>query len=174
MLADRREFPCQVVNMSPGGMALIAPVAGKPGERVIAYVDHVGRLEGIIARHFPNGFAMTIAATARKRDKLAAQLTWLANRGILGLPEDRRHGRIIPRNPMARLILANGVNLSCRVIDISQSGAAVRSDQRPDIGALITIGKTPSRVVRHIEEGFAVEFIRLQHPDFLEENITGG
>ena len=174
MLADRREFPCQVINMSPGGMALIAPVAGKPGERVIAYVDHVGRLEGIIARHFPNGFAMTIAATARKRDKLAAQLTWLANRGILGLPEDRRHGRIIPRNPMARLILANGVNLSCRVIDISQSGAAVKSDQRPDIGALITVGKTPSRVVRHIEEGFAVEFIRLQHPDFLEENITGG
>ena len=78
MLADRREFPCQVINMSPGGMALIAPVAGKPGERVIAYVDHVGRLEGIIARQFENGFAMTVAATARKRDKLAAQLTWLA------------------------------------------------------------------------------------------------
>ena len=34
MLADRREFPCQVINMSPGGMALIAPVAGNPGERV--------------------------------------------------------------------------------------------------------------------------------------------
>ena len=30
MLADRREFPCQVVNMSPGGMALIAPVSGQP------------------------------------------------------------------------------------------------------------------------------------------------
>ena len=27
MLADRREFPCQVTDMSPGGMALIAPVA---------------------------------------------------------------------------------------------------------------------------------------------------
>jgi hypothetical protein len=36
--------------MSPGGMALIAPVSGQPGERVIAYVDHVGRLEGKIAR----------------------------------------------------------------------------------------------------------------------------
>ena len=32
MLADRREFPCQVSNMSPGGMALIAPVSGQPGE----------------------------------------------------------------------------------------------------------------------------------------------
>ena len=174
MLADRREFPCQVINMSPGGMALIAPVAGNPGERVIAYVDHVGRLEGVVARHIENGFAMTIAATPRKRDKLAAQLTWLANRGILGLPEDRRHGRITPRNPIARMILPSGVNIACRVIDVSQSGAAIKSDQRPEIGSLITIGKTPSRVVRHIEDGFAVEFIRLQHPDFLEDNITGG
>ncbi len=46
MLADRREFPCQVINMSPGGMALIAPISGNVGERVIAYVDHLGRLEG--------------------------------------------------------------------------------------------------------------------------------
>jgi hypothetical protein len=174
MLADRREFPCQVVDMSPGGMALVAPVSGQPGERVIAYVDHVGRLEGVIARTLENGFAMTVAATSRKRDKLAAQLTWLANRGILGLPEDRRHGRITPRNPMARLILPNGVNVTCRVIDISQSGAAISSDQRPDMGALVTIGKTAGRVVRHLEDGFAVEFIRLQHPDFVEENVTGG
>src|SRR5271154_4120558 len=83
MLEDRREFPCQVVNMSPGGMALIAPVGGEVGARVIAYVDHLGRLEGKIARQLQNGFAMTISATPRKRDKLAAQLTWLANRSIL-------------------------------------------------------------------------------------------
>jgi hypothetical protein len=174
MLADRREFPCQVSNMSPGGMALIAPVAGEVGERVIAYVDHVGRLEGVIARQFQNGFAMTIGATSRKRDKLAAQLTWLANRHILNLPEDRRHGRITPRNPMGRLILPNGVNIAVRVIDISASGAAIKTDQRPEIGAAVTIGKTTGRVVRHLEEGFAIEFTRLQHSDFLEENVTGG
>src|SRR5271156_4506629 len=109
MLPDRREFPCQVVNMSPGGMALIAPVAGQPGERIIAYVDHLGRLEGQVARVFQNGFAVTISATIRKRDKLAAQLTWLANRHILALPEDRRHGRIVPRNPVGRIVLPNGI-----------------------------------------------------------------
>ena len=125
MLADRREYPCQVIDMSPGGMALIAPVAGEPGERVIAYVDHLGRLEGKIARILDNGFAMSISATLRKRDKLAAQLTWLANRQILNLPEDRRHGRFTPKNPIARLILPNGVNVACRVIDLSQSGAAI-------------------------------------------------
>ncbi|MDP2411028.1 MAG: PilZ domain-containing protein [Pseudolabrys sp.] len=175
MLADRREFPCQVTNMSPGGMAIIAPIAGAPGERVIAYVDHLGRLEGTISRVFENGFAMTISATVRKRDKLAAQLTWLANRDILNLPEDRRHGRFAPRNPFARLVLPNGTNVGCRVIDISASGAAVSiaPELRPAVGAAVTIGKTPGRVVRHIEDGFAIEFTRLPHPDSLEESITG-
>jgi len=174
MLADRREFPCQVVDMSPGGMALIAPVTGKAGERVVAYIDHIGRLEGTLIRQFANGFAMTISATPRKRDKLAAQLTWLANRHVLGLPEDRRHGRIVPTNPVTQLLLPNGVSKTCRLIDMSLSGAAVATDDRPPMGTLVTLGKVQGRVVRHLEQGFAVEFTRLQHPDFLEESVAGG
>jgi hypothetical protein len=175
MLADRREFPCQVSNMSPGGIAIVAPVSGNPGERVIAYVDHLGRLEGKIARTLDNGFAMTIEATLRKRDKLAAQLTWLANRHILNLPEDRRHGRFIPRKTIARMILPNGTNVTCRVIDLSESGAAIAisPELRPAVGTMVTIGKAQGRVVRHIEDGFAIEFTRLQHSDFIEENVTG-
>lgn len=172
MLADRREFPCQVINMSPGGIAMIAPVSGQPGERVIAYIDHLGRLEGIVARQFLNGFAMTISATPRKRDKLAAQLTWLANRSILNLPEDRRHDRIVPRNPSGRLILSNGINIGVRIIDVSLSGAAVSTTQRPEVGSLVTLGKISGRVVRHIEEGIAIEFTRMQHPDSLEDDVT--
>jgi hypothetical protein len=174
MLPDRREFPCQIINMSPGGLALLAPGIGNVGDRVIAYLDHIGRVEGKITRIIDNGFAMTVGATARKRDKLAAQLTWLANRHILDLPEDRRHGRLVPRNPITRLILPNGLNVSCRIIDVSQSGAGVATDQRPPIGALVTLGKVPGRVVRHLEEGFAVEFTRLQHPDFLEDAVGPG
>jgi hypothetical protein len=174
MLPDRREFPCQVVNMSPGGMAVVAPVTPQVGERLIAYIDHVGRLEGVVTRVFENGFASTISATSRKRDKLAAQLTWLANRHLLASPEDRRHGRYAPKNPMTMLILPNGVNIGCRLIDVSLSGAGVATEQRPALGALVTVGKVQGRVVRHLENGFAVEFLRLQHPDFLEESVTGG
>jgi hypothetical protein len=173
MLTDRQEYPCQVINMSPGGMALIAPMMGRPRERVVAYIDHLGRLEGVITRHFDNGFAMTIAATLRKRDKIAAQLTWLANRHLLASPEDRRHGRFVPKRPMTMLILPNGINLGCRLIDLSLSGAAVATDQRPPMGALVTLGKVQGRVVRYLDEGFAVEFLRMQHPDFVEESVTG-
>jgi hypothetical protein len=174
MLTDRQEYPCQVVNMSPGGMALIAPTIGQVGERVIAYVDHVGRLEGTIARTLVNGFAMTISATPRKRDKLAAQLTWLANRHILNLPEDRRHGRFTPRNPNSTLILPNGASIGVRIIDVSLSGAgiAIGAHLRPEIGAMVTLGRVPGRVVRHLEEGFAIEFTRLQHPDSIEESVA--
>jgi PilZ domain len=173
MLTDRHEYPCQVTDMSQGGMTMVAPVVGTLNERVIAYVDHVGRLEGVIARVLENGFAMTIAATPRKRDKLAAQLTWLANRELLGTVDDRRHGRVEPRNPCSRLTLPSGNSLAVRVIDVSQSGCAIATDQRPGIGSQVTIGKTAGRVVRHLEDGFAIEYLRLQHPDFIEENVTG-
>jgi hypothetical protein len=173
MLADRREFPCQVIDMSPGGMALVAPVSGKAGERVVAYIDHLGRLEGTIARVFPNGFAMSIVATPRKREKLAAQLTWLANRGILNLPEDRRHDRIVPRNPRTIMVTQDGTTIPCRIVDMSLSGAAIATEIKPPVGALIMLGKTQARIVRHLDDGLAVEFTRMQHPDFLEDNVTG-
>jgi hypothetical protein len=38
----------------------------------------------------------------------------------------------------------------------------------------VTLGKTAARVARYIDDGFAVEFIRLQHPESLEDNVTGG
>ena len=174
MLADRSEFPGQVVEMSPGDLTMIAPQSGVEGERVIAYIDHLGRLEGTITHRNANGFTMTMGATERKRDKLAAQLTWLANREILNLAEDRRHGRIVPKRPMTTVVLPNGTNITCRIIDASQSGAAIASTERPAMGMLLMIGKLQGRVVRHIEDGFAIEFTRLQHQDFLEENLTGG
>ena len=172
MLVGGQEYSCQVANMSPGGVALMAATSGRIGERVVAYVDHIGRIEGIIARQVPDGFALSITSSGHKREKFAAQLTWLANRHLL--PEQRRHPRIPPRHSSAQLIFPNGVHVTCRVIDISQSGAGIASPQRPTLGSLVTLGKTAARVARYIDDGFAVEFIRLQHPDSLEENVTIG
>ena len=172
MLPDRREFPCQVINMSPGGLALLGPGIGNVGERVVAYLDHIGRVEGKIARIIDNGFAMTVGATERKRDKLAAQLTWLANRQILNLPEDRRHDRIVPRNPLAIMTLDDGLKVQCRIMDLSMSGAAISAAEKPQVGSRVTLGRVQSKVVRHLEEGFAIEFVHAQLPETLEDNVT--
>ena len=116
--------------MSPGGIAVIAPVGGNVGERVIAYVDHICRLEETIAHHLPNGFAMTIGNRTETRQ--ARRPVHLA-----GQPQHPQPaGRPPPRpyraaKPERRLILPNRTNVGVRLIDISNSGSAVATKERP-------------------------------------------
>ena len=174
MLADRREYACQTTDMSPGGASLVAPVKGAVGERVVLYLEHVGRIEGEITRHTAQGFTVSIAATVRKRDKLASQLTWLGNRHDLGLPEDRRHERIVPRNPVAELKLESGRVMIVRLIDISMSGTAISADEKDKlaIGTSVTLGHTAGTVVRHFQGGMAVEFLLSLSPDRFDESLV--
>jgi hypothetical protein len=162
MLQDRREFPCQILEMSPGDAAVIAPIAGQVGEKVIAYVDHIGRIEGSVISLIDGGFAMDIVASPRKRDKMAAQLTWLANKDILNLPEDRRHERVVPDNRHSTVVLDDGRRYNCKIIDISLSGAAIELAVRPAMGTPVTLGRMRARVVRHFQDGVAVEFASAQ------------
>jgi hypothetical protein len=162
MLADRREFPCQVLEMSPGDAMMIAPVPGAITEKVIAYIDHLGRIEGEITSLVDGGFEMAVSASARKRDKMAAQLTWLANKDILNLPEDRRHERVVPDNRHSSVVLDDGRRYNCKIIDISLSGAAIELAVSPAMGTPVTLGRMRARVIRHFPDGVAVEFVSSQ------------
>lgn len=168
MLENRKEFPCQIQDMSPGSASLITPRSGDVGERVIAYIDHIGRLEGKITRIFAGGFAMSVRATEKKRDKMAAKLTWLANRHELNLAEDRRHERVVPSIKTTQIKLEDGRTYGIRIIDLSLSGAALEIDVRPAIGTLLWLGTMRGRVVRHFDEGIALEFANLQTRDSLD------
>jgi hypothetical protein len=55
----------------------------------------------------------------------------------------------------------------CRVIDISLSGASIATRLRPDIDSLVILARHRGRVVRHHDEGFAIQFVELQDPDSL-------
>jgi len=162
MLENQQEFPCHIRDMSPGNLGMTGPVSGKVNEKIITYIDHVGRIEGTINRVFDGGFAMSIDAPARKRDKLSAQLTWLANRHELNLPEDRRHLREAPKNPFATLTLRDGTEVKVKILDMSLSGAAFAFDRPAEIGMPVMVGKIRARVVRVFEEGIAVEFAKVQ------------
>lgn len=171
MLEDRTEHPCQVIDMSPGNVALRTDEIGRLGEKVIAYIDHIGRVEGIVTRTLQDGFAMTVVASERKKDKLAAQLTWLANKHELDLPEDRRHDRIAPRNPTSKLQLMDGRHYPCRIIDLSLSGAAIEIDVKPALGVQVVLGTMRGQVVRHFEDGVAIEFAVVQRPETLDSEF---
>lgn len=78
MLSDRWEFDCLVVDVSPRNVFLKTDADGRRGERIIAYIDQIGRLEGRIVRVAPFGFAMELEMPAMRRDKLSLQLRRLA------------------------------------------------------------------------------------------------
>lgn len=164
---NRREFACRALNMSPRAMLLAAPVIGPPGERVIAYFDQFGRLEGAIVRVLSRGFVMSIAATQEDRAKLASKLAWLEDHKNHDAHEARKHERVVPRNPHSTMTLADGRQMACFVIDMSVSGVAVSADIVPAIGAVLAVGKVIGRVRRHFAEGFAIEFVQVQDIDQL-------
>jgi len=167
MLPDHSEHECRVIEMSPGNAIVEAPVSGGVDARVIAYIDHIGRIVGTITRETNNGFAVDFELRDPKRERVAARLTWLANKHELNLPEDRRHERMVPRNPHNVLSLGDGREYSCRMLDLSLSGAAVEINVRPAIGTPVTLGNMRGRVVRHFDDGIAIEFSHIQNSEAL-------
>jgi hypothetical protein len=171
MLSDRTDYPCQSIDISPGGIAVAAPVCPKDGDRVIMYLDTLGRMEGTISRQLEDGFALKLNVPALKREKLANQLTWLANRTALGMPEDRRHDRIEPRNPRAIMTMADGQEFQVKIVDVSLSGVAIMVNTALELGSLVTVGKTVGRVVRIFNGGVALEFTRMLNEALFDEDI---
>jgi len=159
MKGDRCEFACRIVNVSTSAMALAAPVAGMIGERVIVYSEQFGRLHGAITRVISTGFVMSIAANEETHERLAGKLDWLAKqKDSPDLTDSRRHARVVPKNPMATILMADGSITCCLVIDFSDSGVAVSADLDPALGTPLAVGKMVGRVVRRFAEGFAIEF----------------
>lgn len=164
---NRREFACRALNMSPRAMLLAAPVSGPPGERVIAHFDQFGRLEGSIIRVLSRGFVMSIAASQEERARLAGKLAWIEDHKNHDAHEARKHERVVPRNPYSALTLADGKTMTCFVIDMSVSGAALSAEIKPEIGTVLAVGRVIGRVRRHFAEGFAIEFVQIQDIDQL-------
>ncbi|MDB5601869.1 MAG: PilZ protein [Xanthobacteraceae bacterium] len=168
---NRREFACRALNMSPQIMLLAAPVVAPVGERVIAHLDQFGKLEGVITRLLERGFIMNLSGSEEEQAKRAAKLIWLENHKNHDVNDVRKHGRIVPRNPYSTLVLPDGQTMTCLVIDMSVSGAAVSADIMPEIGMPLALGKVVGRVRRQFAEGFAIQFVETQDLETMEERL---
>ena len=109
----------------------------------------------------------SIEATQHKREKLAAQLTWLANRSELGEdgPPPRAHRAEQRRADRCSWPKASRSPAACS----TSRSPAPRSPRpaRPEIGTEVMLGKLRARVVRHHPQGFGVQFLDIQNPTAL-------
>jgi PilZ domain len=169
MRASRHEYPCKLMDMSVSGASMMSPVVVEPGEQIIAYFDNIGGIEGTVVRIFDGGFAIEMAASQHKREKIAAQLTYLINKHELQGTTDRRHERVKAANQKSTLKLDAGISVECRTIDVSLSGASIETTARPPIGTEVTFGKLRCRVMRHHEQGIGLAFLDIQEPEAIRK-----
>lgn len=163
---------CRLCSISTRIAVVVGPVAAAVGEIVTAHFDEFGILRGKIIRKLPSGFVLELLLSGGERNKLGGKIAWHKRRVHEHLPDRREYQRIIPRDPRSVLTLADGVQMPCFVIDISQSGIAVSADIWPGVGTPMAVGKLVGRVVRYLDVGFALQFIQTQDLNTLEALIA--
>jgi hypothetical protein len=160
---DGSEHACSIRDMSLSGIALVSDIDVPLGSHLIIYLDDFGRFEGPVVRTFDGGFAIETALTGPRRDRVAERLAIYAKGGEKAAAETRR---VFPRyspeeagiKEGSMLTLSDGRTAPCRIVDMSLGGANVATELRAPIGMNVSIGRMKGRIVRHTDEGVAIEF----------------
>ncbi|MEP0313687.1 MAG: PilZ domain-containing protein [Hyphomonas sp.] len=154
-------------NLSCSGAYLRAATVPEAGANVICYFDDLGRVAGTVVRTSKDGFAVEFNVVPHKRKKLADRLSWLINKDLIEVPEQRAAARF-PTGGPAFIGRKDGLQIPCTVVDISLTGASFETNgqfQPPPIGEVVTAGNLRGRVVRSGENEFAVNFLRPDEDD---------
>lgn len=145
----------RVGRVAADGMRLVE------GAHVVLYLDLVGRIEGAVTGVKDGEFGVRIAAPPAKWLRLTQQFEMLARMPRAAVEDLRGFRRIAPDNPDTGVTMAGGEMVEGRIKNLSRSGAAVLIETDLAIGDLVRLGSTQARVVRHVEGGVAVQFLRL-------------
>lgn len=161
MLPDMSEHACQVQGIGLDGATFLTATQVPPGLALVAYLEEVGRIEATSSNAVAGGFQVTFSLTGARRDRFETRLKWLVQKESGQSIEDRRHTRYEPREKQSQITMPDGREYACEVVDISLSGAAIKVDVMPSLGTYLLLGKMRGRVVRYLENGIAIEFIKL-------------
>jgi PilZ domain len=160
MLPDMSEHACQVTELTNSGATFITTSVPPEGQAIVAYLEEVGRIEAVSGSARPGGFAISFTLRGSRLERLQQRIKWLQERGDADADTNRRHGRFDPSERVSQITLPDGRIYTCEVLDISLSGAAIKTDVMPGIGTYLMLGKMRGRVVRYSEFGVGIEFVK--------------
>lgn len=161
MLPDMSEHPCTVTDLSSAGATFKAEQVPPAGLPIVAYLEELGRVEALTGEPAGDGgFRISFTVKGARLEKLETRIKWLAEKHTGSEAEGRRHARFEPRDSKSQFTLPDGRVYNCEVLDISVSGAGVRVEVMPSLGTYVMLGKMRGRVVRYLDNGLAIEFVR--------------
>jgi c-di-GMP-binding flagellar brake protein YcgR len=154
-----KECSCTVVNLSAGGAALEAAGLFEADRSLVLYIEGFGRFEGTTIRHQGGQLAFQFTIGELKRQRLREMIEAFIFRGLSGVTQLRKHARA-GANADSEIVRENGERQPCQVLDISLEGASLKTKMRPSIGETVILGQSRGRVVRHHQDGIAIQYVR--------------
>ncbi len=172
MRPDQQEYPCQVGSLDTSKIEIIARHEVEFGEHIVAYLDQIGRVEGLVSVRNEAGFTISLSLSGSRLERFEKRLEWLNNRGQDDEAEQRRHARYQPSESASQLIMPDGRTYPCEILDISVSGAAVKVDVIPSIGTYVMLGKMRGRITRIHADGVGIEFLKMLDTQGLSSSFS--
>ena len=170
MLPDTSEHPCKVSQLTIDSAFFTTDTPPPAGLPIVAYIDGVGRIVGTSGAPAGDGFSVNFTMTGTRRDRFASRLDSLHGKEGAAETGLRRSVRY-QVNTSSQLGLPDGRMYACEVLDISLTGAAIKTDVMPSLGTCVMIGKMRGRIVRYTDKGIAVEFVKPLDRDALAEHL---
>ena len=163
MLPDTSEHTCQVTELDMEGAIFVTRDVPPPGTIIVAYLEELGRVELEAGAPVPGGFEVHYAVNGARLERLKLRIQWLYDK-TSGATDGRKHVRYEPQEKQSQITLPDGRVYHCEVIDISISGAAIKTGVMPSVGTFVTLGRQRGRVVRYMNDGVGIEFIKQMAP----------
>lgn len=159
MIENIGEFPCETIDVSPGGLRLKGPKLGPWGSRVVAYIEGLGRVEGHIVRKSRGWIAISLRTLPFKEDRLANKINWLAERSSEDGIERRRAVRLDEDEQNVVLRTQDGREYVGELLDISVDGAAFLIEAPLSVDQTVRLGAQVAKVIHLFAGGAAVKFV---------------
>ncbi len=166
MLPDLSEHTCQVTNIDMQGAIFLTADVPPPETIIVAYLEDLGRVELASGAPVPGGFKVRYAVNGARLERLKQRIEWMHQKAS-GAVDGRKHVRYEPQEKHSQITLSDGRIYPCEVIDISVSGAAIKTDVMPSVGTVVTLGRQKGRIVRYMNDGVGIEFIKQLAPSQL-------
>ncbi|TXM64116.1 PilZ domain-containing protein [Methylobacterium sp. WL12] len=164
-----------VARISPSSVFEIIRRGGmfpvRRGMKATCYLDAIGIVPGLIGEVSPAGFTMLVEASGERQTRIEDRLTWLRARAG-DTTDQRSNPRIVPAQRAVNVRLPNSQTIVAEILDLSMSGAALATSERPDLGSAVTVGKRFATVVRQTADGIAVQFKLPFSPITFNEHVV--
>ncbi|MEM8772094.1 MAG: PilZ domain-containing protein [Pseudomonadota bacterium] len=160
LINESRHLQVRISDLSASGLAVECEENVDIGDTVVAHLDGGARLEGRVVRQLENGFAIKLAITQTKQQRLAETLQNAAEQDgqVNRLNLNRRLANRVTGGQRRMTAQTENGTVEGRVIDVSLTGLAFETQAELALESWIEIGRMRGVVVRRDENIYGVQF----------------